>query len=37
MIELVTSVVSYLLSGLRIHQAEKQGKQNKEKAIRPSG
>jgi hypothetical protein len=30
MIELVTSVVSYLLSGLRIHQAEKQGAKQRE-------
>jgi hypothetical protein len=31
MIELFFSAVSYFLSGLRIHQAEKQGKQSKEK------
>jgi hypothetical protein len=36
MIELFISVVSYFLSGLRIHQTEKHGKQSKEEAIHPS-
>jgi hypothetical protein len=37
MIELFSSVVSYLLSGLRIHQAEKYEKQCKEEATHHSG
>ena len=38
MIELFSSVVSYLLSGLRIHQAEKYyAKQSKEEATHPFG
>ncbi|MGB8135071.1 MAG: hypothetical protein WCE99_12855 [Nitrososphaeraceae archaeon] len=38
MIELFSSVVSYLLSGLRIHQAEeKYAKQSKEEATYPFG
>jgi hypothetical protein len=37
MIELFFSAVSYFLSGLRIHQAEKLRKQSKEEAIHPSG
>jgi hypothetical protein len=37
MIELFSSVVSYLLSGLRVHQAEKYAKQSKEEATHPFG
>jgi hypothetical protein len=37
MIELFFSAVSYFLSGLRIHQAEKHGKQGKEEATHQSG
>jgi hypothetical protein len=37
MIELFSSVVSYFLSGLRIHQAEKYEKQCKEEATHHSG
>ena len=38
MIELFSSVVSYLLSGLRIHQAEENyAKQSKEEATHPFG
>ena len=37
MIELFSSVVSYFLSGLRIHQAEKYEKQCKEEATHPFG
>jgi hypothetical protein len=37
MIELFSSVVSYFLSGLGIHQAEKYAKRNKEEAIHHSG
>jgi hypothetical protein len=37
MIELFSSVVSYFLSGLRIHQAEKYGKQSKEETTHHSG
>ena len=37
MIELFSSVVAYLLSGLRIHQAEKYAKQSKEEATHPFG
>jgi hypothetical protein len=37
MIELFSSVVSYLLSGLRIHQAEKYANHSKEEATHPAG
>jgi hypothetical protein len=37
MIELFSSVVSYLLSGLRIHQAEKYANRSKEEATHHSG